>query len=121
MLLNLIEKRGGPRSNWGDKLPWIYDQIVRYLNNGGKHPEDTDEHVRAEVDKLFWKLPVMVAGMYAVEESEMPFHLLFNAKLRGQHGSGLTALESKIVQKYSDLGSTDIEIYRNIVKRAFRL
>lgn len=120
-LVDLIQKRAGSRDQWGDKLPWIYDYLVRYLDNDGIHPEDADEHERAEVEKLFWKLPVMVAGMCAVEESSMPFHLLFNAKLRGQHGSGLTALESRVVERYSDLGETDTAIYRHIVKEAFDL
>lgn len=121
LLLKLIETKGGERSQWGDKLPWIYNYLTKYLDNNGQHTDEPGSHERAEVEKLFWKLPLMVAGMHASDESPMPFHLLFNAKLRGQHGSGISSLEEKIVKKYADLGNTDIEIYRAIVKKTFRL
>ncbi len=121
LMLELISKRAGSRAEWGDKLPGVHDYLVQYLDAGGHPPEGFDEGQRTDVEKLFWKFPLMVAGMHAAEESYLPFHLLFNAKLRGQHGAGISSLEPKIVEKYADLGSSDIEIYRAMVTKAFRL
>lgn len=121
LMLGLIADRGGPRSGWGDKLGWIHNYLVQYLDSGGKPPEGFEEGQRTDVEKLFWKFPLMVAGMHAAAESYLPFHLLFNAKLRGQHGAGISSLEPRIIERYSHLGSTDIEIYRAIVTNAFRL
>jgi asparagine synthase (glutamine-hydrolysing) len=121
LMLDLISERAGPREGWGDKLPSIQDYLVKYLDAGGNPPEETDGGQRTEVEKLFWKFPLIVAGMHAAAESYLPFHLLFNAKLRGQHGAGISSLEPQIVQKYSNMGSTDIEIYRSMVTEAFRL
>lgn len=121
LMLGLISERAGPRKDWGDKLPWVHDYLTEYLDAGGNPPGGFDERQKTDVEKLFWKFPLMVAGMHAVAESYLPFHLLFNAKLRGQHGAGISSLEPQIVKRYSDLGSTDIEIYRSIVAKAFRL
>ena len=121
LMLDLISKNAGPRDNWGDKLPWVHGYLVKYLDAGGKPPEGFDEGQKTDVEKLFWKFPLMVAGMHAAAESYLPFHLLFNAKLRGQHGAGISSLEPQIVERYSNLGSTDIEIYRSMVTKAFRL
>ncbi|MDD5438823.1 MAG: asparagine synthetase B [Candidatus Omnitrophica bacterium] len=121
LLVGLIDKRGGPRNTWTGQLAAIYDHLIAYLDNNGAHPESTDKGLRHEVEKLFWKLPLIVAGMYAVEESSLPFSTLFNAKLRGQHGSGLTSLEPRIVERYRDLGATDGEIFKSIVDKAFCL
>ncbi len=121
LMLDLIAERAGPRADWGDQLPWFHDYLVQYLDAGGKPPDGFDERQQADAEKLFWKFPFMVAGMHAAAESYLPFHLLFNAKLRGQHGAGISSLEPRIVEKYSHLGGTDIEIYRSIVTRAFRL
>jgi hypothetical protein len=120
LMLELITDRAGAREGWGDKIPWIHDYLVQYVDTGGQ-PEGFDDEHRTEVEKLFWKFPLMVAGMHAAAESYLPFHLLFNAKLRGQHGAGISSLEPRIVKHYADLGATDIEIYRSIVTRAFRL
>jgi asparagine synthase (glutamine-hydrolysing) len=121
LMLELIAARGGPRSGWGDNLISTYDYLVQYLDGGGRPPAEVDPARRTEVEKLFWKFPLMVAGMHAAAESYLPFDLLFNAKLRGQHGAGISSLEPGIVERYSHLGSTDIEIYRAIVTKAFRL
>jgi asparagine synthase (glutamine-hydrolysing) len=121
LMLKLIADRGGAREEWGDKLPWIHDYLVQYVDTGGQTPEGFDDEHRTEVEKLFWKFPLMVAGMHAAAESYLPFHLLFNAKLRGQHGAGISSLEPQIVERYAHLGGTDIEIYRSIVTKAFRL
>jgi len=121
LMLELISKRAGPRQEWGDKLPAVHDYLVAYLDAGGAAPEGFGPGLSTDVGKLFWKFPLMVAGMHAAEESYLPFHLLFNAKLRGQHGAGISSLEPRIVQKYAHLGGTDIEIFRSMVTTAFRL
>jgi len=121
LMLELIAERGGPRAGWGENLSWTHDYLVQYLDGGGRPPAEFDPAWRTEVEKLFWKFPLMVAGMHAAAESSLPFSLLFNAKLRGQHGAGISSLEPRIVERYSELGSTDIEIYRAIVAKAFRL
>jgi asparagine synthetase B (glutamine-hydrolysing) len=120
-MLDLIDKNAGPRDRWGDRLPGVWDYLVQYLDAGGNPPDGFDDDQKTDVEKLFWKFPLMVAGMHAAAESFLPFHLLFNPKLRGQHGAGISSLEPRIVERYADLGGTDIEIYRAIVTRAFRL
>ncbi|MFA5147154.1 MAG: asparagine synthetase B [Candidatus Omnitrophota bacterium] len=120
-LLALMDKRAGPKSAWPEQFAKIHSCLTGYLDSGGSHPAGADRAIVHEVEKLFWKLPLMVAGMYAVGESELPFFTLFNAKLRGQHGSGLTSLEPKIVEHYKDLGKTDTEIFRSIVQKAYCL
>ena len=91
------------------------------MNNDGNHLEEGDPFQRSEMEKLFWKFPLIIAGMYAAERSFLPFHILFHPKLRGQHGSGITALEPKIVEHYSDLGKTDGEIFKKMVQKGFML
>jgi len=71
------------------------------------------------MEKLFWKLPLIVAGMHAAEESYLPFHSIFNPKLRGQHGAGITSLESKVVERYRELGTTDGEIFMKMAEQSF--
>jgi asparagine synthetase B (glutamine-hydrolysing) len=121
ILLTLIEERAGPRSMWTEQLVTIYDYLVGYLDNNGVHLDGADMFLQTEIEKLFWKLPLIVAGMYAVSESFLPFHLLFNAKLRGQHGAGITDLEPMIVDRYSSYGATDGEIYQQFVREAYSL
>ncbi|WP_203821829.1 asparagine synthase-related protein [Paractinoplanes ferrugineus] len=121
LMLELISQRAGPRDNWGLQLPWVHDYLVAYVDAGGTRPDGFDEAQHTDVEKLFWKFPLMVAGMHAAAESFLPFHLLFNAKLRGQHGAGISALEHRIVEKYADLGGSDIEIFRAMTAKAFRL
>ncbi|OFW09155.1 MAG: hypothetical protein A3G20_08300 [Acidobacteria bacterium RIFCSPLOWO2_12_FULL_59_11] len=121
IFLTLIEERAGPRSGWGQQLFDLYNYLTRYLDNNGSHPEGSDESAVYEVEKLFWKLPLIVAGMHAAAESFLPFQCLFNAKLRGQHGAGLTSLEPAIVERYRHLGSTDSEIFKAIVRDSYSL
>ena len=90
-----------------------------YLDNKGNHPEGTPEDTVIEIEKLFWKFPLIVAGMHACDESYLPFHCLMFPKLRGQHGSGLTSLEPLVVKRYASLGSTDQEVFRKFVNQSF--
>lgn len=121
LLLELINEKAGKKSAWTEQLLTIHDYLVSYLENNGNHPEGRDKKIAHEIEKFFWKFPFVVAGMYAVSESGLPFSTLFNAKLRGQHGSGLTSLEPKIVEYYRDLGKTDAEVFKSIVRKAFSL
>lgn len=118
-MLNLIDAKAGARSQWKNETKETYDYLVRYLDNNGNHPEGTSEHTITEIEKLFWKLPLIVAGMHACEESYLPFHCLLFPKLRGQHGSGLTSLESMVVQRYGDFGATDQDIFKKFVHQSF--
>lgn len=121
LLLALINERAGPKRAWTEQLLTIHDCLVSYLDNNGNHPEASNKKITYEVEKMFWKLPLVVAGMHVAQESDLPFTNLFNSKLRGQHGSGLTSLEPKIVEYYRDLGKTDTEIFKSIVQKAFCL
>lgn len=120
-MLKLIEDKAGPRSRWLRETRDVYDYLVSYLDNGGNHPEGTDENTINEMEKLFWKLPLVVAGVHAVDESYLPFDCLLFPKLRGQHGSGLTSLEPLVVKRYAHLGKTDQEIYKAFVEKAYSL
>ena len=121
LLLTLIDERAGPSGGWTGQLSDIHGYLTRYLDNNGLHPEDANENEVLEIEKLFWKLPLIVAGMHAARESWLPFWTLFNAKLRGQHGAGITALEPMLVKRYHNLGDSDGEIFQSMVNRAFRL
>lgn len=118
-MLNLISERAGRRESWTGQLTETNDYLVRYLDNNGEHPDDASDDVRHEMEKLFWKLPLIVAGMHAVAESYLPFHSIFNPKLRGQHGAGITSLESKVVERFGELGSTDGEIFMKMAEQSF--
>lgn len=120
-LLRQIEQRAGPRSVWTKQISDVYAYVTRYLDNNAQHPADVDPALAAEMEKLFWKLPLMVAGMHAAADSFLPFNVLFNPKLRGQHGAGITSLEPKILARYRHLGGTDGEIFKSIVRDAFDL
>ena len=121
LLLNLIEKKAGSKNSWTNQLSSIYEYLSKYLNSGGNHPENVSDEEIIEMEKLFWKLPLMVAGMIASERSFIPFHILFNSKLRGQHGAGITSLEQQVVARYQHFGKTDSEIFQSIVKEKFHL
>lgn len=118
-MLKLIEGKAGARITWVKETIEVYDYLVRYLNNGGSHPEGVDEHTIIEMEKLFWKLPLIVAGMHAVEESYLPFHCLLFPKLRGQHGSGLTSLEPLVVERYGNFGKTDQDIFKAFIHSSY--
>lgn len=120
-LLREMEKRGGPDADWTDQMRDTHRYVSSYLDNNGAHPEGADENTIYEMEKLFWKLPLIAAGMHASADSFLPIKVLFNPKLRGQHGSGITSLESQVVQRFSDMGATDQEIFRNIVAKAFNI
>jgi len=120
-MIRLIEDRAGPSDQWTEQLSSIHVYLGQYLGLNGEHPENGDPYEINEMEKLFWKFPMIVAGMQAAAESFLPVWTLFNSKLRGQHGSGISALEPKILERYRHMGETDGKIFQNIVNDAFRL
>ncbi len=118
--LELVSSLGPGEAAWSDQLAAIQAHLVAYLDGGGGHPEAADEAAIVEIEKLFWKLPLIVAGMHAAAGSWLDFNVIFNAKLRGQHGSGITSLETDIVARYRDLGADDAEIFKSIADAKFR-
>jgi len=120
-LARQIEDRAGPRASWAPTVAATYDYIRGYLDAGAAPPKDADPTLVYEMEKLFWKLPLMVAGMHACAESFLPLHVLFSPKLRGQHGSGITSLEPMVVERYRALGANDGDIFKAIVRQAFNL
>lgn len=115
LFLTMIENMAGPKSTWSTQLVEIIRHVTAYLDNNGSHPEYAEEAEILEIEKLFWKLPLIAAGMHAASNSWLGFNVLFNAKLRGQHGSGITSLEPLILEQYQDLGSNDGEIFQSMV------
>ena len=120
-LLDEMDKRTGPNHEWTDQMHETHRYLSAYLDNNGKHPETADKAAVYEMEKLFWKLPLIGAGIHASDESFLPINVLFNPKLRGQHGSGITSLEDKVLERYRKFGSTDQEIFRQMVADAFNI
>ena len=67
-----------------------------------------------------WKFPLIASSFYAAKESFLSFKDVFRPKIRGQHGAGITNIESKIVKNYSKYGSTDTEIFKKVAQQIFR-
>ena len=78
----------------------------------------SDEEIN-NLKKIFWKFPLIVSSYYASKRSFLKFESVFNPKLRGQHGAGITLIEKDIVKKYSHLGKSDKEIFTNIANSFF--
>ena len=87
ILLNLIEKS---KSN---NLNHIQNILINYL----KDPSNIENNLKSseiiDIQKIFWKLPLLVSSYHASQESFLKFDQVFNPKLRGQHGAGITSIE----------------------------
>ena len=86
------------------------------------HPESLDKDPQKfdyDLKKIFWKFPLIVSSYFASEESFLGFDQVFNPKLRGQHGAGITSVEGDIVKKYKDFGNSDTEIFKSIANNIF--
>lgn len=71
-------------------------------------------------DKLFWKLPLLMAGLLCCIEMDLAPDILMSPKLRSQHGAGLTSLEPLILERYKALGaSSDAALFRRIWEMLF--
>ena len=93
--------------------------LAIYLDDDKKFEENFSEKQKNDLRKIFWKFPLIVSSYVASEESFLEFDQVFNPKLRGQHGAGITSLEKDITVKYSNLGNSDSEIFRKISSEVF--
>lgn len=102
-----------------DNLESIKKQITNYVNDPKSFEEETSDQDKTDLKKIFWKLPLIVSSYFASKESFLKFNQVFRPKLRGQHGAGVTSVEKDIVLKYSNLGKTDTEIFKEIANNNF--
>lgn len=112
VMLNLIDMNKSP------KLEKIYRNLEIFINNPSRFYELPESDIY-DLKKIFWKLPLIVSSYIASKESFLEFDQVFNPKLRGQHGAGITALEKDVVNKYSKLGNSDTEIFKNLASKVF--
>ena len=90
-----------------------------YLKNPLLFEKNFSDQEIIDIKKIFWKLPLIISSYYASEESFLKFDQVFNPKLRGQHGAGVTSVEKDITLKYSNLGSSDTEIFKKMANNIF--
>ncbi len=102
-----------------ENLQNIKNLITNYLNNPKLFEEETHDQDKIDLKKIFWKLPLIVSSYFASQESFLKFNQVFRPKLRGQHGAGVTSVEKDIISKYSNLGKTDTEIFKEIANNNF--
>ena len=113
VLLKLIEKKKI------DTLKHIQNILEDYLKNPLLFEKNFSDQEIIDIKKIFWKLPLIISSYYASEESFLKFDQVFNPKLRGQHGAGVTSVEKDITLKYSNLGSSDTEIFKKMANNIF--
>ena len=97
----------------------IYDNLNLYLNNEKEFFEKLTSEEIFDIEKIFWKFPLIASSYFASKESFLSFKDVFRPKIRGQHGAGITYIEPKIVKNYPKYGSTDTEIFKNISREIF--
>ena len=102
-----------------ESLVNIYKNLNLYINDEKAFFNELPPEEILEIEKIFWKFPLIASSYYASKESFLSFKDVFRPKIRGQHGAGLTYIEPKIVSNYSKYGSTDIEIFKNISQEIF--
>ena len=102
-----------------ESLVNIYKNLNLYINDEKTFFNELPPEEILEIEKIFWKFPLIASSYYASKESFLSFKDVFRPKIRGQHGAGLTYIEPKIVSKYYKYGSTDIEIFKNISQEIF--
>ena len=113
ILIKLIDKKNL------STLANIKEMLSKYLDNEKIFEKDFTDKEKSDLKKIFWKFPLIVSSYFASEESFLQFDQVFNPKLRGQHGAGITSLESDITSKYANLGSSDTEIFQKISSNIF--
>tara|TARA_B100000029_G_C17417781_1_gene903132 strand:- start:620 stop:1102 length:483 start_codon:yes stop_codon:yes gene_type:complete len=113
ILINLIDKKKL------STLDRIKNMLTVYLDNQNEFENNFSQKERNDLKKIFWKFPLIVSSYIASEESFLEFDQVFNPKLRGQHGAGITSLEKDITNKYSNLGKSDSEIFKKISSEVF--
>ena len=113
ILINLIDKKKL------SSLDKIKSMLSIYLDDESKFEQNFSEKQKNDLKKIFWKFPLIVSSYIASNESFLEFDQVFNPKLRGQHGAGITSLEKDITTRYSNLGKSDTEIFRKISSEVF--
>ncbi len=114
IMINLIEE-----TNIKDSVNKIYKNLTLYLNDEKAFFKDLSSDEILDIEKIFWKFPLIASSYFASKESFLSFKDVFRPKIRGQHGAGLTNIEPKIVKEYSKYGTTDTEIFKNISTEIF--
>ncbi len=114
IMLNLIEE-----AKIQDSVKIIYKNLNLYLNNDKEFFESLSSEEIFDIEKIFWKFPLIASSYFASKESFLSFKDVFRPKIRGQHGAGITYIEPKIVKNYQQYGSTDTDIFKNIAKEIF--
>ncbi len=98
----------------------IYKNLKIYINNDKNFFNDLPDEEIFDIEKIFWKFPLVASSYFASKESFLSLKDVFRPKIRGQHGAGITTIEPKIVQNYSKYGNSDTDIFKNISKEIFR-
>ena len=114
IMIKLIEE-----TNIQDLIGNIYKNLNLYINNEKAFFDELSNEEIFDIEKIFWKFPLIASSYFASKESFLSFKDVFRPKIRGQHGAGITYLESKIVSKYNKYGSTDIDVFKNISQEIF--
>tara|TARA_E500000178_G_scaffold356658_1_gene436735 strand:+ start:203 stop:1879 length:1677 start_codon:yes stop_codon:yes gene_type:complete len=98
----------------------IYKNLKIYINNDKNFFNDLPDEEIFDIEKIFWKFPLVASSYFASKESFLSLKDVFRPKIRGQHGAGITTIEPKIVQNYPKYGNSDTDIFKNISKEIFR-
>ena len=114
IMIKLIEE-----TNIQDLIGNIYKNLNLYINDEKAFFDELSNEEIFDIEKIFWKFPLIASSYFASKESFLSFKDVFRPKIRGQHGAGITYVESKIVSKYNKYGSTDIDVFKNISQEIF--
>lgn len=114
IMIKLIEE-----TNIQDSIKMMYKNLNLYLNDEKAFFNELSPEEIFDIEKIFWKFPLIASSYFASKESFLSFKDVFRPKIRGQHGAGLTYIEPKIVSNYPKYGLTDIEIFKNISQEIF--
>ena len=90
------------------------------MDNENLFESEVENETKQNLKKIFWKFPLIISSYIASRQSFLKFDLVFNPKLRGQHGAGITSLEDDIISKYSNYGKTDTEIFQRMSNNIFQ-
>jgi asparagine synthase (glutamine-hydrolysing) len=113
--IDLIEKSKSKNIESIKKL------LINYLNDQKNFFEKKNGNEdRYELQKIFWKFPLIVSSFFASQESFLKFDLVFRPKLRGQHGAGITSIEKDLVKNYHAYGNNDIDVFKNMSLEIFK-
>jgi asparagine synthase (glutamine-hydrolysing) len=115
IMVGLIEE-----SKIQNSIDKIYKNLNLYLNDEKSFFKDLSDEEIFDIEKIFWKFPLIASSYFASKESFLSFKDVFRPKIRGQHGAGITYVEPKIVNNYPNYGATDTDIFKNISQEIFR-